>query len=77
MERSYRGEVLLLVQIVVVFIHLSVLQVVHRGFVGLAPGIRRETYCAFRQRLGAANYGVDSEGIGGIRQGLRNCCEPL
>ena len=64
-------------QIVVVFIHLSVPQVVHRGLVGLAPGIRRETYCAVRQRLGAANYWVDSEGIGRIRQGLRNCCEPL
>ena len=64
-------------QIVVVFIHLGVPQVVHRGLVGLAPGIRRETYGAVRQRLGAANYGVDSEGAEAVSQGLRNCCEPL
>ena len=67
---------MVLVQVVVVFIidlGVPLVLLVHRGLVGLAPGIRRETYGAVRQALGAANYGVDSEGVESISQRLRNC----
>ena len=52
------------------------LPLILRSFIGLAPGVGRETDGAVRQRLRAANYGVDTEGAEFISERFGNCGEP-